>query len=159
MLHIIHITKRNKGLLCRRVKLNNDSSCSISIDFSKIFCIVQPNENRNQLQLTLISLKKETQGQILWIKDCTSDYLSCSLRYVVLLSWDRPMNSEYLFSPLGDYIAVGMKVRSAPPTSETRLIEFFKTSEENQSNPAGILLANNNQSNQFVINAIAFMPW
>jgi len=128
------------GLLCRRVKLNNDSSCSISIDFSKIFCIVQPNENRNQLQLTLVSLKKETLGQILWIKDCTSDYLSCSL------------------SPLGDYIAVGMKVRSAPPTSETRLIEFFKTSEENQSNPAGILLANNNQSNQFVINAIAFMP-
>ena len=83
---LLRFTKRNKGLLCRRVKLNNDSSCSISIDFSKIFCIVQPNENRNQLQLTLISLKKETQGQILWIKDCTSDYLSCSLRYVVLLS-------------------------------------------------------------------------
>jgi len=137
---IPEISLPDLGLLCRRVKLNNDSSCSISIDFSKIFCIVQPNENRNQLQLTLISLKKETQGQILWIKDCTSDYLSCSL------------------SPLGDYIAVGMKVRSAPPTTETRLIEFFKTSEENQSNPAGILLANNNQSNQFVINAIAFMP-
>ena len=88
-------SKRSKGLLCRRVKLNNDSSCSISIDFSKIFCIVQPNENRNQLQLTLISLKKETQGQILWIKDCTSDYLSCSLRYVLLLSFDRPINSDF----------------------------------------------------------------
>ena len=68
------------GLLQRRVKLNNDSSCSVAADFSKIFCIVQPTDNRNKLQLTLISLRKETLGHILWHKDCTSDYLSCSLR-------------------------------------------------------------------------------
>ena len=96
-------SKGSKGLLCRRVKLNNDSSCSISIDFSKIFCIVQPNENRNQLQLTLISLKKETQGQILWIKDCTSDYLSCSLRYVHLrtVPWIGPSNKLWFSVRLG----------------------------------------------------------
>ena len=60
-------------------------------------------------------------------------------------------------SPLGDYVSVGMKVRSSQQ-SETKLIEFFKL-DSTDTNPAGILKTKSNQSSQFVINAIAFMPW
>ena len=60
------------------------------------------------------------------------------------------------FSPLGNYVAVGMKVRSAQ-MGDTRLIEFFKLDSEDKE-PASTLFAAHNLQCQFVINAIAFMP-
>ena len=61
-----------------------------------------------------------------------------------------------MFSPLGNYVAVGMKVRSAQ-MGDTRLIEFFKLDSEDKE-PASTLFAAHNLQCQFVINAIAFMP-
>ena len=50
-----------------------------------------------------------------------------------------------------------MKVRSSQ-VGDTRLIEFFKLDSES-TEPASTLYAAHNLQCQFVINAIAFMPW
>ena len=72
-----------------------------------------------------------------------------------------------IFSPLNNYIAIGMKVRRSLPSThrDSPLIEFYKLDEAGQCNrisamkpvtPGNDLRYRNYQ--QFVVNAISFIP-
>ena len=70
----------DEGILFTRVKVNNDSSCSISADFTRIACFVQDAETRQRLKLTVLSLKPSTLGCKLWEREFNSDALCVSIR-------------------------------------------------------------------------------
>ena len=76
----------DEGLLQKRVKLNNDSSCSISSDFSRIACFVQYPETRQRLQLVVISLSSSSLGETLWSRDFNNDALCVTIRLIIIIN-------------------------------------------------------------------------
>lgn len=71
--------------------------------------------------------------------------------------------NPFLLSPLNNYIAIGMKVRRFSITRDSPLIEFYKLDEAGQSDRVGSMKPRNTVNGypriqQFVVNAISFMP-